>query len=152
MLKVRDITGCDNLIHEALGWMQAMPRWWHVANEAIAKLTTRGPLVAFGVWDNDEFTAVIVFQQIGPYVMETHLDCKRGTRPEIIIAASKLLAEQVFASGFHRITTLTVTLNRSLTTILNTIGFSPTGATIQEGQVGNRPLYWNYMELVPTSL
>lgn len=145
MLELREIS--DPVYKDTIAaWELSMPRWWKIADAAIAKFVVHGPKVAIGVFHGDDLAAVFYVQQIDSHTAEGHLSCPKGTDPRLIEDAGRALKARLFAQGFTRIVVELPALNRGLLQIVKAWGFTPTNATITAGEINSRPIRWIQLE------
>lgn len=145
MIEIREISESE-YVPVIAAWESTMPVWWRVADFAISKHKTKGPVVAVGTFVDDELAAVFYLQQTGKDQVEAHLSCPKGTNPAILAPAGIAIKRRIFAQGFHRIVVETAALNRGLLQLIKTWGFTPTGVTLDAGQLGSRPIRWIQLE------
>lgn len=138
------------LIAEAVGWIDSTPRWMRDCDDAWGK-TVAGdhleqmkttPQADFGVWDGDEFVAVITISLIGHSVYESHLRAKRSANPEILKIAIANTLNQMFNRGMKEGWMWVARKNHGVRRLLEAVGIYNDGVMMFKGQSHGQPIEW----------
>jgi hypothetical protein len=138
MITIREITAEEAAIQSE--WVKDMPLWWQAVDRSVSR-RTHGPQTKLGVFDG-ELVAIYTLQEIGKGIIDTHLDCKRGTKPEVIIESAKAVKQKLLSEGFTTLFLWPLKRNLALIRIAEMCGFRPTGVKMLMGKLGNRPAEW----------
>jgi|SRR5688572_298392 len=146
----------DHLLEEAFGWLMASPSWRKQTEVVFGTLdwdcyqiAAHDPgRVDIGIWTDDKFTAIVILTIRAKGVYEVHFEAAPGTSPEAIIAAGRLIRDQLFGR-YHAamVYTWTPKWNKGVLAIDKAIGFRPTNVTMLHGTCRGRLIEWVNLEL-----
>lgn len=139
------------LIAEAVGWIDDAPRWMRDCDDAWGK-TTAGDYLEqmktthqadFGVFDEDEFVAVITVSLEGHGVYNSHLMAKRTANPETLKIAIANVLNQMQNQGMMREGWMWLARrNVGVRRIVEALGLRRDGVSRYKGQSHGQPILW----------
>jgi len=149
---IRKLTSDDrNLIAEALGWIDDLPRWakdadraWGVPSvDEYLSMMTSDPQVDLGIFQGKEMIAEICVALAGNGVYNSHLMMRRGANVNAVILAAASIKDQLFAKyGAREIWSWALAKNQGLQNILMAIGMRRDGMEQYKGSSHGQPLRW----------
>ena len=138
------------LVREAVGWLDAAPRWCRDADaawgtedaDAYLKQMREEPQADFGVFEAGELTAVVTVSLCGKGIYNSHLMARRGARPEAIAACIKALMVRLFEEGMRESWNWVAARNAGVRRLLEAVGMVRDGVSRFKGQSHGRPIEW----------
>jgi hypothetical protein len=150
MMRRLDPIADESLIREAVAWLDSAPQWFKdcdaafgVENaDAYLEQMKREPQADFGIWDDDEFVAVLTVSLEGKGTYNSHLMAKRRASPEVIAESIKCLMVQMFAQGMLEAWLWLARRNYGVRRILESVGMRRDGVSRIKGQSHGSPIEW----------
>lgn len=148
MITIREISIEEAAIESK--WAEEMPLWWRLVDKSVSR-RTKGPTTRIGVFEDkhrcvrsiySELVVIYTLQEIGPQMIDAHLSCKRGTKPEVITGSTKTVMRKLLSIGYTKIFAWPLRRNFGLIRMMKACGFKDTGVRMLMGQMGNRPAEW----------
>lgn len=149
---IRRLTPDDrDLIAEALGWIDKMPRWakdadrtWGVPSvDEYLSMMEIDPQIDLGIFQDEAMVAEICIALVGNGVYNSHLMMKRGAEVSGVIVAAVSVKDQLFAKyGAKEIWSWALARNHGLQKILTSIGMKRDGVEQYKGSSHGMPLRW----------
>lgn len=139
----------EDLIREALSWIDDAPLWFRNADAAWGPDTPETYLnqmrqdgqADFGVFD-PELIAVITITLAGKGIFNSHLMVKRHANVDSLIIAAASLMKQLFEHNMREGWSWLAKRNRGAQRIVEAIGMTRDGVSMLKGQSHGRPLSW----------
>lgn len=140
----------EQLIREAVGWLEAAPQWqkdcdaaWgsEGADSYLEQMRNEAQ-ADFGVFEGSEFIAVLTVSLEGKGIYNSHLMAKRGADAEVIAEAVALLMREMFTAGMLEAWLWLASKNYGVRRILERVGMRRDGVSRYKGQSHGRPIEW----------
>jgi hypothetical protein len=137
------------LLREACRWDMGRPSWY-MQMDAVFNSGTEDDLMAqlgdfskafIGVWDEGEFTAVVIIEQQGEQA-EGHLMARTGTDPHLLEVVIGQLLDDLFNLGLREACCWIAERNTSVRKLCDNIGFRPDGYSMYKGAYRGRVIRW----------
>lgn len=151
-LQLLDAEKDRDLLIEAYDWRLTAPAWFRKCLDIFKETkdeyleSAKGEL-HFGVFEEDEMKAVIRLAQEKPGVLNIHLSAKRGTNPEMLLAAGETLRDRLFAEGVQSFYGWIPTLNKGVCHLYEALGFHDTGLRIWKGVIHGKVVCFKHYAL-----
>ncbi|HWT01208.1 MAG TPA: hypothetical protein VN256_13245 [Pyrinomonadaceae bacterium] len=149
MIRRLDPDKDQELIREALSWVNEQPRFFQDADKAFGngdvgfylELMRTEPQADFGIFDGG-LVAMITISLVGKGMFDSHLLVKRGTRPELIVPAAYAVLRRLFEMGLKEGWSWPAAKNTGVRKVLEMIGMRRDGLTKYKGQSHGKPILW----------
>lgn len=133
----------------AYNWLATSPQWRRDSEAAFGvtdlpsylKAAGEPARVCTGVLAPD-LCALISMTVTGRNAVEVHLEAKRGTDAEVVVAAGCEVRDQLFRYGIDYGYTWIPRWNRRVCNINKAIGFRPDNVSMWRGSTGERTIEW----------
>lgn len=131
-------------------WFQSLPRWAHDALAAYSVETfeeylelANGPRTNVGVFDGEEFIAMITVELAAPRVYELHLSSARRPPVEPILEAFVNLAKVLFEDlNAQMAVSFTPSYDRGVLALVRAAGMRQDGVEKLKGQSRGKVVRW----------
>lgn len=139
-----------DLYRECWSWHESFPRWVQDALSAYSVATfeeyvelAKGPRTNVGVFDGDQFIAVITVEIVASGVYEVHLSSVRRPPREVIIEAMLNVTRTVFEDLNARLGfSFTPDYDKGIITLVRAIGMRQDGVEKLRGVSRGKPVKW----------
>lgn len=146
MVTIKEITAEESNA-AADRWAITMPRWWRELDTTAGAFKSHGPVVEFGVFEDEVMTANITVQELAPRLLDAHLSCQRRPNVSILTGAIEVLKTKVKQAGYRTVYLWPYSKSRGLVNLTKAWGFRETGVKLLQGSVGGHTAEWIQVRL-----
>jgi hypothetical protein len=136
-----------DIVQEAWTWADTAPRWFRetlaITKESWEEYLANFPNeLHYGVFVEDQPTAIIRLIEAAPFIFNLHLSAKRKTDFRVLVEAGLNLRDHLFEHGIIGFYGHLPVMNRSVSKLYEALGFEDTGVRSVDGQIRGKDVEW----------
>lgn len=153
MIRLLDSEKDRDVLVEAWNWRESAPKWFRESLEIFKEskeeyLEAAPRELHFGVFAENEATAVIRLVEEKPWVFCIHLSARRKTDFNLVLEAGLALRDYLFSQGVQSFYGWLPTVNRGVSKLYESLGFSDTGIRVFKGTIRGKTGVFRHYALV----
>lgn len=140
----------EPLFRTMFTWLEQSPSWRRETEAVFGTLDLTEYLAAthwdrridVGVFVGSTLIACVTMTLTAKDTYEVHFEASRQADPAVVVAAGRVIRDQMFAYGTQLAYTYTPRWNRTVLAINNALGFRPSGVIMLRGTCRGRLIEW----------